>query len=79
MGQGTCEEVVEKMEDDSGDEDDWMGLSLLWESWREIGGFSIDWEWRWVKDAAKQVFKLLNFKLSELIWEFGLIFLGYGY
>jgi len=53
MGQGTCEEIEEKMEDDSGDEDDWMGLPLLWESWGEIGGFSVDWGWRWVKDAAK--------------------------
>ena len=72
MGQETCEEVEEKIEDDLGMK--MVGWVFLSWSWWEIGGFSVDcWGWfedeDWGKDAIKKMYKLLNSILSELIWE----------
>ena len=50
-----------------------MVLCILRESWGEVGEFSVEFDFamKMGKDAAKQVFKLLNFKLSDLNWGFG--------
>ena len=50
-----------------------MGLSLLQECWGEVGELSVEYDFgmKMGKDAAKQVFKLLNFKLSDSNWGFG--------
>ena len=50
-----------------------MGLSILREGWGEVGEFSIEFDFgmKMGKDVAKQVFKLLNFKLSDSNWGFG--------
>ena len=46
-----------------------MDISVLGGSWAEIGEFSVedDLRMKMGKDVVKQVFKLLNVKLSELI------------